>query len=263
MRRKTNSILSALMIGFVTGQGINLAPTTCYSAEPPRILTVAADGSGDFPSITGAIASVKGATQTSQVDIIIMPGTYAETIKTMDWVNLVGKDRDKCVISYDSGATTNIHKYHTIWATSNTRIKNLTLIGGTVKYVIHSDGGRDYHLSLENCTLRREYPSEMARSYNAAFGIGLHANQHIVMSNCLVEADLPVFMHNWNDQKAPCSMTIEKCSLKGKDYALFISLLGSKQRDFFVLHDSVLIGTNASVNYANMRIKGTKYYGEN
>ena len=252
----------AMLLSFVFGMDICLAART-YTAEPARKIVVAADGSGDFTCISGAIASVKDATRSLPVDIVIRPGTYNETIKTRDWVNLVGDDRDKCVITYDSGATTNIHKYHTVWATSNTRIKNLTMIGKTVKYVIHSDGGREYLLELENCTLRREYPSELARNYNAAFGIGLHANQHIVMSNCLVEADLPVYMHNWNDQRVPCSMTIENCALKGKDYAIFISLLGSKQRDFFVVHDSALVGAKASVNYTNMRAKGTKYYGEN
>ncbi|MFA7158088.1 MAG: pectinesterase family protein [Kiritimatiellia bacterium] len=251
------------LICFIVSMGAGLVPVICCSGEPAGKVVVAADGSGDFTCITAAIASVKNATQSSPVDIIIRPGVYTETIRTRNWVNLVGEDRDKCVITYDSGAKSNIHLYHTIAATSHTRIKNLTLVGKTVKYVIHSDGGREYLLEIENCTLRREYPSEESRQYKAAFGIGLHAGQHIVMSNCLVEADLPVFLHNWNDQEVPCSMTIEKCALNGKENALFISLLGSKQRDFCVVHDSVLAGAKASINYTNMCIRKLNYVGEN
>jgi len=252
----------AVLLCFVFGMDICLAARTC-SGETAGKVVVAADGSGDFSCITGAIASVKNATQSSPVDIIIRPGVYTETIRTRNWVNLAGEDRDKCVVTYDSGAKSNIHLYHTIAATSNTRIKNLTLVGKTVKYVIHSDGGREFLLEIENCTLRREYPSEESRQYKAAFGIGLHAGQHIGMSNCLVEADLPVYLHNWNDQAAPCSMTIEKCVLKGKEHALFISLLGSKQRDFCVVHDSVLAGAKAGIIYTNMCIVKLNYVGEN
>jgi hypothetical protein len=217
----------------------------------PRRLVVAQDGTGDYGSITNALAACKNATEAAPVDILIKPGTYLETVTTLNWVNLIGEDRDACVISYTipPELAPEVHKHHTIWATSNTTIKNLTIIGGIVKYVIHSDGGRPYVLTIENCVLRRTQKT----AYPAAFGIGLRTDQHIIMKGCFIEATFPIFWHNSVNQKSPCSMTLEKCTLKGTDYALRMSLLGSKQQDAFVIHDSVLEGAQGAVLYVNQR----------
>lgn len=192
------------------------------------------------------------------MDIKIKPGVYAETITTRDWVNLIGANRDMCVIRYDGGSDTaaTVRK-HTLWATSSTTLRNLTIVGIRVKYCIHSDGGGKFVLNIENCTVRREYPAGEPKPYAAAFGIGLRGDQHITMRDCRVAADLPVYLHNWNDQRAPCSMTLEKCVMKGKESAVGIYCLGSKQRDFFVMHDSVLEGLESGVKFVNFRnVKG-------
>lgn len=227
-----------------------------------RKIIVAQDGTGDFKEIGKAIDGAKDATQVNQIDIIIKPGTYLETIKTVDWVNLIGENRETCIVKFDGGEEDTVYK-HTIWATSNTIIKNLTLIGGEVKYVIHSDGGRAYVLTIEDCTLRREYPNKNSRMYPAAFGIGLRGDQHIIMKNCLLEATFPLWQHNWDDQKKPCSMTLENCTIKGEDYAVRIYNFGSGQRDTFVFHNCVLTGAKGSIQYKNQRnIKGVTWHGE-
>ena len=231
-----------------------LLAVTVFGAEPPRQVVVAADGSGQFTTIAAAIASIKDATKDKPVDILIRPGTYAETITTRDWINLVGQDREKCVITFNfDGDPAQIAYRHTIWATSNTTIKNLTLIGQTVKYVIHSDGGGAYVLNVENCTLRRDYSTPHAKEYATAFGMGLHSDQHVVVRDCLIEGALPMLMHTWNDQLASCSVTLEKCTLRGQDYALTLQMLGSRQHDYWVIHDSLLQGTKASIRYLNQR----------
>ena len=249
LKRKQNKFLITTL--YTTLLACALLCGLSVVAEPRQIV-VAQDGTGQFKTITEALESVKDATKERPVDIKIKPGTYAETITTLDWVNLIGENRDTCVIRYDGGPdAANTVKKHTIWATSNTTLQNLTIVGIRVKYCIHSDGGRGYMLNVENCTLRREYPDGEPKTFPVAFGIGLHADQHIVMKDCLLEADLPIYIHNWNDQLAPCSMTLEKCVLKGKESALGIYCLGSKQRDFFVIHDSVLEGNETGVKYVN------------
>lgn len=221
-------------------------------AAESRHIVVAQDGTGQFKTITEALESVKDAAKERPVDINIKPGTYVETITTLDWVNLIGENRDTCVIRYDGGPdAANTVKKHTVWATSNTTLQNLTIVGIRVKYCIHSDGGRAYVLIVENCTLRREYPDGEPKTFPVAFGIGLHADQHIVMKDCLLEAELPIYMHNWFDQRSSCSMTLEKCLLQGKICSLEICCLGSKQRDFFVIHDCVLEGLESGVKYVN------------
>lgn len=222
-----------------------------YSNVTLKII-VAADGSGDFTNITAAIRSVWNVHQKAPVDIAIKPGIYREAIITRDWINLIGEERDKCIIA-DGGTATTINNLSTISAASNTKIKNLTFVGNTVRHVVNADRRGNYVLRIDNCTLRRESPAKDSKDYGAAFGIGLHGGQHIVMSNCVIEAALPVYMHNWNDQYSPCSMTLEQCVFKGQDYALSISNLGSKQRDFFVIHDSILQGSKGSIDYVNQK----------
>ena len=215
-----------------------------------RTLVVAADGSGAFTSVQEAVTAAKDPTEKDPVDIVIKPGVYDGMVTTRDWVNLVGEDRDKCVLVYSRKPEEKAHRTHVLWATTHSVIKNLTLVGKDVKYCIHSDGGRAFVLRVENCVLRREYPKG-SRGYRAGFGIGLHADQHIIMRNCVVDADQPVYMHNWNDQRSSCSMTVEKSVLNGKDHAISIYLLGSKQRDFFVIHDTRLAGAKAAILYKN------------
>jgi hypothetical protein len=74
-----------------------------------------------------------------------------------------------------------------------------------------------------------------------------------------------VFLHNWNNQRRPCSMTIEGCVLKGVRTAIFISTLGSGQRDFLVLHDNMLESGEASIIYRNTRDVKSRpdWYGDN
>lgn len=231
-------------------------------AAEARKVIVAKDGSGQFTTINGAMESVNDATRDSPVDIIIKPGVYAETITTRDWINLVGEHRETCVITHD-GAPENIEREHTVWATTTTTIKNLTLIGLTVKYTIHSDGGSAYVLTIENCTLRREYPTARSRDYPAGFGIGLHADQHILMKNCLIEALVPVYWHNWNEQKSSCSMTLERCRLTGTVRAIKVSNLGSGQKDYYVLHDCILESDGPAIEYTNSRnVSGVSWNGQ-
>ena len=252
-----NVLRNAFRLVLCAGIFFLVTSSVSIGAESARKIIVARDGSGDFTTIAAALASANGATRESPVDIIIKPGTYEETITTRHWINLIGEDRDTCVMTFHGG-TEELHRKHVIWSTSNTTIKNLTLVGIQVKYCIHSDRSGPYVLNVENCVLRRLYPKEFPKIYTAAFGIGLWADQHIIMKDCLLEADLPVCFHNWYNQAAPCSMTLENCALKGKDVALEIILLGSKQHDFFVIHDSVIEGAKASIQYANVEDQPTR-----
>ena len=229
---------------------VGVAAVCAAAAAAPRKIVVAQDGSGQFKTVTEALAAADKPTQENPVDIVIKPGTYHEMITTHDWVNLIGEDRDTCIMTYHGG-TKELWKKHTIWATTNTTIRNLTIIGIQVKYCIHSDGGGPYVLRVENCVLRREYPEEYRKAYKAGFGIGLHADQHITMKDCRIEADIPIYFHNWYHVRKPCSMTLEKCILKGRDKGIWLICLGSLQRDFYVVHDGAIEGAPVAIERIN------------
>jgi len=214
-----------------------------------RVIVAQEGGPGRFATVQAAVDSITDATADSPVEVVVKPGTYQGMVRTKDWINVVGEDRDQCILSYTRKPDEKQHLTHVIWATSNSTLKNLTLVGRDVKYCIHSDGGREYVLFVENCLLRREYP-EGFRGSRAGFGIGLRGGQHIVMHDCVVHADRPIYLHNWDGQRSACSMTLERCRLEGEE-AIYVSLLGSGQRDCLVLHDCTLNATNASIFYRN------------
>ncbi len=222
--------------------------TALSSLAAERTVIVAQDGTGAFKTVTEALDSVKDATKENPVTLLIKPGSYNEMVTTRNWVNLVGEDRDKCVLSYSRKPAEEVTRTHVIWATTTSTIKNLTLLGGDVKYCIHSDGGGPYVLTVDNCILRRTPP---ANDYNTAFGIGLWAGQHIVIKDSLLEAKQPLYMHNGKGQESSCSMTVEHCALKGETDAILISAMDSQQRDFFVIHDSTLAGKRQVACLAN------------
>ena len=62
------------------------------------MLTVSQDGSGDYSSISDAIASIKSGPET----VYIKNGTYHERIEiTTPEITLIGEDMDKTIITYD------------------------------------------------------------------------------------------------------------------------------------------------------------------
>lgn len=229
MTRAAHGILLAAIATLLTGAG---------SLASERTVVVAQDGTGAFKTVTEALDSVKDATKENPVTILIKPGTYDEMVTTRNWVNLVGEERDRCILSYSRKPAEEVSRTHVVWATTTSTIRNLTLLGGDVKYCIHSDAAGPYVLNVENCVLRRTQDN----GYLAAFGIGLWAGQHIVIKDSLLESKQPIFMHNWKGQESSCSMTIEHCALKGETDAILIAAMDSQQRDFFVIHDSVLAG---------------------
>jgi hypothetical protein len=229
---------------------LTAAPRSGQAAEN-RQRAVAADGSAPFKSIQAALDSVTDATRERPVEILVAPGNYFETFTMKDWVNVSGTDRDRCVVTYSRRPDEPNHKAHVVWATSNSTIRNLTLVGRDVKYCVHSDGGQAYVLTIENCVFRREYPPDL-RTIRAGFGIGLRGDQHIVMRDCVLTTDLGIYFHNTSDQPSSCSFTVERCDLRARDEAIMLWNFGSRQRDFFIIRDSRLQGGKAAVLYRNI-----------
>jgi pectin methylesterase-like acyl-CoA thioesterase len=82
------------------------------AAAPPSTstaLTVAADGSGDFCTVQGAIDLVPSG-NTRRVRITVRPGTYTEIVyvgSARPFVTVAGQDRNQCVIQYANNNTLN------------------------------------------------------------------------------------------------------------------------------------------------------------
>lgn len=231
-----------------------------------RSVTVGKDDSADFSSISAALESITDATPDDPVTIHVRPGTYNETVTTKHWVNIEGDDRDTCVIEYDSGsdAPSVIVKSDVFKAHTNSTLKNLTIIGRRVKYAVHSDAiakhpptipKGSYTLVLENCRILRPvdaFSSAMPPGkgpFLFALGLGLRANQNLVLRNCEIEAGKPIYFHNWG-QNEPCSLTLENCVLQTRgETGIHLQSLGGAGRDRLVLHQCRFIGPGNPIIY--------------
>jgi hypothetical protein len=85
---------------------------TTKPAAPPAgstALTVAADGTGDFCTVQGAIDLVPSG-NTRRVRITVRPGTYTEIVyvgSPKPFITVAGQDRNGCVIQYTNNNTLN------------------------------------------------------------------------------------------------------------------------------------------------------------
>lgn len=73
--------------------------TTVSLGTQGKIVKVAKDGTGDFTTITSAIAAISGETSTNPYTILVYPGVYNEQALLRDYISLVGIDRKSCKIT--------------------------------------------------------------------------------------------------------------------------------------------------------------------
>jgi len=86
-----------------------------YTGPPARTLVVQSSG-----TIQAAINSITDASASKRYAVLVYPGTYTEQITMKAYVDLVGMDRDSCVIDYSATGTAVI-------PASNSTLANLSL----------------------------------------------------------------------------------------------------------------------------------------
>lgn len=155
--------------------------TVAINHKLMRTVTVAQDGGADFRTITDAINSTKGTAAKPQT-IVIAGGVYEENLNTVGkYVSLIGVNkRDVVVLRQDgnyyfpplecSGGSyfQNIH----FKSTSDVPDPNRTILS----YAVHMDFYGAGIAEFFNCI--------MESHQNAAMGIGLHQDQHLIINAC-------------------------------------------------------------------------------
>lgn len=100
------------------------------SDDPERVVWVADDGSGDFLSLSAALASITDASATTPYLIKIAPGVYTETsnVAMKDYVDIEGSGKNVTTISCDCGGNGNVAGSSTISVGSaNVEIRELAV----------------------------------------------------------------------------------------------------------------------------------------
>lgn len=138
---------------------LSVQPLTAQNKEYKRSITVAADGSGDYRTITESIEAIR-AFMDYTVTVHIAPGTYKEKIVIPSWlenVTFIGKGApEETVITFDDHANINkmgtFRTYTVKVAGNGLTFRNLTIennapqLGQAV--ALHTEGDR---LKFINC----------------------------------------------------------------------------------------------------------------
>ncbi len=121
-------------------------------------LVVAADGSGDFATVQGAIDFLPTANATRRL-IFIRKGVYQELVRinsNKPLITLRGEDRKETVIAYANNANFNPNSRSVIWidagdwSVENLTVRNLTPQGGSQAETIRTNAARS---QIRNCDL--------------------------------------------------------------------------------------------------------------
>lgn len=240
------------------------------------ILTVKADGTGDFTNIQDAIDSITDATIDKQYIVqvasdfsyntrtqlrgsnIINSMSMSYVFSTKDYVHVEGIGGMKKVevnLPLDS-ATNDIQYSQVFYLKGYSRIRNILGTGSAIRYVGHIEGGGvddAYRLQLiEDCILDHK-GNHLAVNFagwdsDSALGIGNSDGLISKVRNTVLKArKQPVTVHTNNNYKLQSEMWFEYCefittqktytdSQGEKKLAMNFSDLGSKQRNKLVLN---------------------------
>jgi len=142
------------------------------------VITVKQDGTGDFATLTAAIASITEASSLHPYEVVIYPGVYREiSIQMKNYVSLRGTDQATCIIQGelpDSATDDELTPISTIdWITTG-YIKDITITCRNMRYPIHSDGGaygnKDGRQGIYNCYLEHK-GNQGVKDYRASQGL--------------------------------------------------------------------------------------------
>lgn len=167
--------------------------TNYLESVTKKILTVKADGSGDFKELRLALEATSDASETNQYEVHIEEGTY--DVRTMysqsefeissfkgltipDYVSLVsiGKKENTIITltTPESYGNSTIMRVATIANMGNGDLKNLTVIGSNVRYTIHDDYAYpDAIKRIKNCTFIKKDSLGNSQAWGEGTGSGM------------------------------------------------------------------------------------------
>ncbi len=182
---------------------------------------VSADGGGDFKTINEAVNYGKNlGTEKEKFTIYLMPGVYIEHVDIAPYhINIVGFDRQKCIIQIDNGDYNNVPlnvsgrnsgSNFTAYAT-NTENNTPSIWA----YGIHCDSPGAGRSVWENCNF--------ISTVNAGVGLGTQDQQQYEFINCKIENAGTnydgggLYMHNsWQANHHNMSVLVTGCIISSK-----------------------------------------------
>ncbi|WP_116951975.1 glycoside hydrolase family 99-like domain-containing protein [Jiangella endophytica] len=207
-------------------------------AGGPIVITVKADGSGDFTSPTQANASILDASAARPYVIEVHPGTYAEREWTVKpHVTVRGTDRDTCILRGDlpdDATDAQISGSSTLWLSGTATLENLTILAKNMRYAIHDEASGAnvgaVHV-VRNCRIEHA-GNQAARDWRTAhpesglapatvwlwdrpYGYGSASGVQVrVEDSTLAGTREPFYVHTNKDFSTPNVTELVRCDLR-------------------------------------------------
>lgn len=183
-----------------------MASPRAWSVEYMRDITVAADGSGDFKTITEALEAIR-AYMDYRVTVHIKNGEYHEKVIIPSWltnVDFIGEDPEKTIITYnDYAKLDNMGTFRTYTVRvdgCDMTFKNLTIrnnagrVGQAV--ALHTEGT---HLTFENCLFLGDQDTLFLAGHDS----------NLEFDNCYIEGTTDFIF-------GPATVWFENCEIHSK-----------------------------------------------
>ena len=230
------------------------------------IITVEKSG-GMFDSINKALATITDASENNRYEIRVGLGTFEETFRTKNYVDIIGKDKYKTIISYTGNVATWVDT-STVFAESECKIANMTIEGTDTKYPMHIDKATgQWTCIVENVRMIHRGSLTDETKAGTPIGVGLYPYQHLILKNCeMIYEDVKgkqvygasgVYFHNQSDSVGAGyrSIRIEECAISGVTYGIRPNdVMGQSTKQH---NDAYIINNNIKATHQEY------YYPEN
>ena len=205
----------------------------------------------EFTNISSALDSITDNSEKSRYIIHVEKGDYNESFTTKDYVDIIGENPYQTIINYISDDESDYVNRSAIFATSYTKLENLTIETKGSKYPVHCDGAYNipYEVVIKNCILRHNGFDTLPTQAGTAIGIGLYHGQHVKLIECElygkngVYGSADIYCHNSADtderHSKYRSLRVENCVLGECTYGMRLQALENNQMQD---NDCVLIG---------------------
>ena len=236
------------------------------NTQNKTVITVEKSG-GMFDSITKALDSITDASENNRYEIRVGLGTFEETFRTKNYVDIIGKDKYKTIISYTGNVATWVDT-STVFAESECKIANMTIEGTDTKYAMHIDRATgQWTCILENVRMIHRGSLTDETKAGTPIGIGLYPYQYLILKNCeMIYEDVKgiqaygasgVYFHNQSDSVGTGyrSIRIEECAISGVTYGIRPNdVMGQSTKQH---NDAYIINNNIKATHQEY------YYPEN
>ena len=189
----------------------------------------------------------------SQRYVIYVPkGRWFECdILGSPYIRIIGEDKDETILYCDGNAEVTTPSDYSFANYANTRLvdvpkeykhcinikndiycENITIECTNGKYCVHIDSEGKRTCDFKHCKFVAK------EDVNFPLGFGIWANQNFTFENCEIyqyeSKRYSVYIHNWNNQKASCSVDFRYCYFNksyasiwelGSEYSTFVNFL--------------------------------------